>query len=672
MRSPRGAASASRAMFALIGAFFLFAPTASFPQNAPSATALYRSGREAMLGEDYYLAAEHFLEALRLNPTYAEPVASLAECFYALGEFDQALSYVRRSRLLSRGNLALANLEAFILIAMGDLSGADAIVRETLTREPYNKEAMFAAAELDVARGKTADAAARYREATRRFPDDRRALLSLALVLGSLGDIEGARSFAARAKTAHPDDHRVYYYAAYLDAASGRLTEAAAGLVSSLSLKSDYGPARSLLGSVRYRLGEWEEAARLADQAIGKNRDDLDAWYLKGLSYARLGRAAEARSVLSAALTVGGGDEFIRFALEDLVLSTTAAEAAERAKLAAYHIAQGEEYRRRNYADQALFEYRRALRLDPYSKTARVAFADLLRSMGYPSRQLEELRMLQEIGAGDRAINDAVETYDSLLADALHRRWGIDSLGLEGRHWKIAVVSLATTFAVRHVDAGRVAANYVRDILVHDDDIAVVDIPVEQASFATAFRSAREAGADYFLILETSESERDLALSGGLYVARTGSPAASFGAFRTGNDRLRNAGRTIAQRLSDILPFRARLVVRKAGQALIDKGKYAGVSVGAKYEIVKDGAAVPRAEGVGLDYPASSIAGFFVADEVDEDVSAGSLTRNGFFDRISEGDEVMAARETVPANESTAAQSPAVDPELRFLLRNLR
>lgn len=641
------------------------------PARAQSASSFYEAGRAAFLEERYYDAVESLLESLRVNPSYAEPVALLAESFYALGEFDQAVSYVRRARTLSRGSAALANLEAFILIAMGDLSAADALVRETLAREPYNREALFAAAELDVARGKSGEAASRYRDAARRFPDDRRALLSLALVLGTLGDAEGARAYAARAVAAHPDDHRVRYYAAYLDAAAGRLKEAAAGLSFALDLKSGYAPARSLLAQVRYRLGEWEAAAALADQSIAADRSDVSAWYLKGLSFARLGRVAEARAVLSTALSVDPSDEFARAALGDLLISTTAAEAPERARWAAYHLSRAEDFRARNLADQALFEYRRALRLDPYSKQGRAAFADLLRAIGYPARQLSELRFLQELGKGDRAINDAVETYDSLLADALHRRWGVDPNALSSRHWKVAVVSVSSQSAVRHVDAGRVAAVYLRDLLSHDGNIASVSVPVEQPSFANAFRVAREAGADYFMVVSAAESDRDLSLKGTLYVARTGSLAADFSAFRTGSDRLRNSARRLVEQLGASLPFRARIISRRAGSAMIDKGRADRLSSGMKFEIVKKGAALPLAEGIGLAYAGDDITGTFSVDAVDEEVSAGTLARRGFFDRIAVGDEVVAVPENrpVPAARPEAAQA---DPELRYLLRNLR
>lgn len=643
-----------------------------FAQNS-SASSYYERGRTAMLEENWYEAAESFLESLRINPSYAESVAALAECYYSLGEFDQALSWVRKARALSRGSTSLANLEAFILIAQGNLEGADSVVTEVLSREPYNKEALFAAAELDVARGKAGSAAIRYREAARRYPDDRRALLSLALVLGSLGDLEGARSFASRAAAQNPDDPRVLFYAAYLEASAGRFEAAGKELEAALALKGDYALARSLLAQVRYRLGRYEEAVRLADENIAANRNDASSWYLKGLSFARLGRPADARAVLASALSIDPQDEFVRAALEDLVISSTSAESAERARWARFHFDSARDYRGRNLSDQALFEYRRGLRLDPYSKE-RAAYADLLRTLGYPARQLAELRFMQELGKADRAVNDAVEAYDSLLTDALYRRWSVDPAALESRHWKVAVVSVAGQSASRHVDAGPIAAAFTRDVLVHDDNIDSVNIEIRQPSFSAAFRSAREAGADYFLIVSATESGRDLSLKGELYVARTGSAAANFSAFRTGENRLRNAVKKIADGLGAALPFRGVLVSRRAGVALIDKGRVNGVAAKAAYEIVRAGAMIPLNEGIGLSYGQEDVVGTITVDEVDEQVSMGTLARTGFFDRIAAGDEVVAVQPADPAKKAKAGSQEAVvaDPELRWLLRNLR
>ncbi len=644
-------------------------PTAVFSQSASGAVSRYEQGRRFMIEADWYSAAEALLESLRINPAHAESVVALAECYYELGEYDQALTWVKKARTLSRASAAAANLEALILIALGKLEGAASVIAEVLVREPYNKEALFAAAELDVARGRAGDAVARYREAVRRYPDDRRALLSLALVLGSLGDPVAAAAYAARAVERHPDDPRVHYYAAYLDSAAGRLDSASSGLESALTLKPSFTAARSLLASVRYRSGRFEEAARLADAAIAENRDDGLAWYLKGLSYVRLGRSAEAMTILKGALAVDGEDEFIRAALENVVSGSTSLEDAGRVPLARWHFVRAREYRSRNLSDQALFEYRRGLRLYPYAPDRR-EYAELLRVMGYPARQLAELRFLQEQGRSDQAVNDAVEAYDSLLVDALHRRWNVDPVELASRHWKLAVFSVAAQSAFNHVDAASVAAVYVRDLLSHDGNAVALNLPTDQNSFSAAFRAAREAEADYFLILSVAEGDRDLSLRGELFVGRTGAPAAEYRSYRSGADRLRNAARGIVDLVAAALPFRAHLVRRQAGAALMDKGRADGVEPKASYEIVRRGAAQPRNEGLGLSYARQDVVGTLLIDEVDEQIAAGTVSRVGFFDRIAAGDEILKS----PGEQNPVPQQDeaVMDPELRTLLRTLR
>jgi tetratricopeptide (TPR) repeat protein len=653
-----------------LGVLFLFTfpgrPEAQTRPGPPNPAFFYTQGRAYMVEEDWYSAVESFLECIRLNPAHAEGNAALAECYYELGEFDQALSWVRKARSLARGDMGLVNLEAFILIALGRLDGASSIIAEVLAREPYNKEALFAAAELDIARGRAGEAVTRYREVARRYPDDRRVLISLALILGSLGDIDNARTYIERALIRHPEDYRVYYYAAYLDSQGGRLASAIRYAERALFFRPGYGPARSLLASLRYRSGQYDEAARLADEAIARNREDAGAWYLKGMSYMRLGRRADAIAVFSTASGIAPEDEFIRAALEELLLSGTSLEEPARVRWASWHFNRARDFRSRNLADQALFEYRRGLRLNPYAGDRR-EYADLLRLQGYPARYLEELRFMQELGLGNRSINDAVETYNALLSGALYRRWSVNPVELESRHWKVAVFSVSSQSSFYHTDAGALGSAYIKDLLVHDRNILPMDLELRQGSFSSAFRSAREAGADYFLVIGVSENERDLSLKGELFVGRTGSPAGVLYAYRTGADRLRNASRGIVDQLGASLPFRGELIQRRASQALIDKGKADGVTVDAVYEVIKKGQTALLNEGIGLNYSDSDVVGTLVITQIDEEVALGALTRSGFFDRITPGDEVVLQTQKPPA----AAESMA-DPELRTLLRTLR
>ena len=651
-----------------VAVLFLFA-ISFMPGQSSDPLWWYERGVNSMISEDWYMAAESFLESLRVSPSHAESTAALAECYYELGELDEAYSWVEKARTLARGNMDLANLEAFILIAMGRLDDASAVVTDTLRREPYNKEALFAAAELDIARGRTGEAVNRFREANRRYPDDRRLLVSMALVLGSMGDTRAAQGFIDRALTLHSGDYRVHYYAAYLASREGRVEEASAHVQRSLYYRPAYIPAQSLLASLRYRAGRYEEAAQLADELIIRNRRDSGAWYLKGMSLIRMGKSAEALSIFSTASSISPDDEYIRYALEDLLINTTRVEDPGRIQWAVWHFNRARDFRSRNLVEQALFEYRRGLRLNPYARDRR-EYADLLRLMGYPARYLEELRFMQDLGLGDVSLNDAVESYDALLRDALFRLWNVDPVNITIPHWNIAVFSIASQSTSIHADAAAAGAAYIREILVHERNVYPMNMDLRQPSFSAAFRAAREGKADYFIIISISENERDISIKGELFTARTGAPAAVFNAYRTGQDRLRNASRNIVDQLNRALPFRAQLIARRSGEGLIDKGRADGVRDNTAYDIVRLGSAEILNEGIGLVYPAADIVGRIVIENADEEIASGKMTRVGFFDRIGLGDEIF----LVPSENHSllTPSSVSVDPELRNLLRTMR
>jgi tetratricopeptide (TPR) repeat protein len=635
---------------------------------AQNINALYNQGRTAMGEEAWYDAAESFLELLRLNPSHAEATAALAECYYSLSEFDEALVWVKKARLLSRGSMELANLEGRILIALGQLNDASRIIGEVLARQPYNRDALFAQAELDVARGRSGDALIRYREAVRRYPGDQKLLLSLALVLGSLGQHTEAKTYIDRVLAQHTEDYRAFYYAAYLASRGDRLSEGIRYAERSLYYKNTFAPARSLLANLRYRNGQFEEAARLADEIISKNREDAIAWYLKGMAYSRLGRRTEAISVLSAAVGIRADDEFIRTALEELLITATPVENQGRRTWASWHFSRAKDFKARNLSDQALFEYRRGLRLNPYARE-RQDYAEILRLQGFPARFMEELRFMQDLGLGTQGIDDQVEAYANRLANALYRRWQVEPLLITKRHWKLAVFSTGSQAGFYHADGAAVASSYIKDLLIHDRNIAVLDTELRQPSFSSAFRTAREGGADYFLVLTVTENDRDISLKGELFVGRTGSPARTFSAYRTGPDRLRNAGRNIIDQLEAALPFRGELAARQAGQGLIDKGRADGVKNDNIYDIVKKGRVSVKNESIGLVYTQEDVVGTITIREADEECSAGALARNGFYDRIEPGDEIILQKE--PPNQAVPVQG-AADPELRALLRALR
>jgi hypothetical protein len=153
-----------------------------------------------------------------------------------------------------------------------------------------------------------------------------------------------------------------------------------------------------------------------------------------------------------------------------------------------------------------------------------------------------------------------------------------------------------------------------------------------------------------------------------LFVGRTGSAAASFYTYRTGVDRMRNASRGIAEQLGNALPLRGKLIQRRQAQGLMDKGRADRVKEGAVYDIVKKERSQLANQGIGLVYSPEDLVGKITIENVDEEVASGKLARNGFFDRIEEGDDVF----FIPEGGLKTPAETAANPELRALLRTLR
>lgn len=74
--------------------FFLF--LAYFIFSDP--VLLHNKGKIFQEQENWYAAIEQYQEALRENSSYQPSFQGLAECFYALSEYEQALDQVKKAQ----------------------------------------------------------------------------------------------------------------------------------------------------------------------------------------------------------------------------------------------------------------------------------------------------------------------------------------------------------------------------------------------------------------------------------------------------------------------------------------------------------------------------------------------------------------------------------------------
>ena len=614
---------------------------------------LYQKGMEYQIDEDWYSAIEMYQSALKENRSYNLVYQGLAECFYALNEYDQALTYVLSARSFKNNDPVLQNLHGFILIGLNKPNDAKELFQSVLKTYPNNPEARFGLAEIEILNGKLYTASEMYKQALSRQGENRKALLSLALVSYTAGNMTQAEDYISRALEYHGDNYQVHYFAAYLSALKGELENAEGRLYSAIQLKTDYDDAYALLASVLYAQKRYEEAIKISDIRISKKRERADAWYLKTLCLLKLNKSRDAMISAKVGLSIDPENEIMRVLLEETAIATLNFEDKFRMELAKYHAERGLGFARRNITDKALYEYRRALKVYPYDVVSREAYAQILLRMGYPSRYLEQMLFIQSIVKSNKRVNDAVETYSKTLLTSLQTKWKIDPLYLNKAHISIGLFYEMESVNVIHPEAEKITQIMAADIFSHDPRLKVTSYSNESATYTQAFKKSRAANDDYFGVVKLRENERDIQLILELYVARTGAVAKTFNVYRSGNDRFSNSVRRLTNLLANELPVVGKVMSRYQNEALIDIGKYDTDFKDTKIAVIKKDKLVIQKDGIGVTYSPEDLLGYFEPARSEEDLTEGYLKLSGYYDRMNKDDSVILLKKTDNKKESS-------------------
>lgn len=645
----------------LLAVFFI--SVSSFAQKSVSASELFNQGLEYQNGRNWWLASEKFQEAVQKNPVYTEAWFHLAQCVYELDQFDMALNYLETAEKYSASRSDILNLHGLTLISLGRFDAAEEMFRDILKKYPNDVDARFGLAELDLFKGRLIGAENLYTDALRREGQNVKALLSLALVSAELGKNREAEQFVNQAMQAQNGNEEVYYIASYLAFRRGNLTEAEKRCLSAVQINGNYADAYELLSLIYYQQGRYEEVIDIAEYQISHSRENAHAWYMKGLSLERLGRPEAALATWTKGLDIRPEDEVMRAAFELLVSRTVSLEDSRRENWAKYHVLKASEYQKKYAGPEMRYEYQAALRINPENYTARKAFSNLLKNDGFNEIYLEQLRFIQNndllkeklellkkngkpVDEKDAEalivrLSDTVEGYDSLLNNTIASKWDVNPFFLDKERWNIGIYYTEKITPVLHADLSRITAETLAVLFRGVLGTSVNTETNITASYGEAYKDAHKKGFDYFVILETDETERDLKLDAVMYSARNGTETKRFSVFKTGNDRFVHALLVLREDMLSLLPVRAKLLERSGRDVLVDMGKTEGIPAGAKFAVIKKGELRTRDTGAGLYYSDSSILGYVTLTKVSEELSEGELSDTGFYDRVNARDELV-------------------------------
>ncbi|HZK20207.1 MAG TPA: tetratricopeptide repeat protein, partial [Treponemataceae bacterium] len=472
-----------------------------------SAVELYKAGQEHQAKEDWYSAIELYQEALNVNPSYGDVWFALAKCSYATEQYDLVLTYLNAADKYMPNNTDILNLRGFAFIGLGKIEEARVQFLQVLAENPNDIQSRFGLGELDVFFGKFSGAERYYIDALTRQAQNRKALLALALVSDELNKTDAARNYLKQALAYHSGNADVHYYAGYIAARDSEMKKAEGYLRTAILLDGDYDKAYSLLATILYQQGRFQEAIDICDYQISVNRDNSLAWYLQGLSYRQMNEPIKAYNSLSTGLKIAPRDEVMRAALEMIIDESIALEDRRRISLSKYHVQKGEEYYKHFYAEQSRFEYLVALHLYPENIEARLAYANILLHEGYNESYLAQLEFIKSMGAATQKIDDKIEAWQSKLQTTIPKNWGVDTLYLDKNRWNIQMF-YADTVELIHAQAQEICA---RRLVSYMRSIPEITLTASATTgFSDAFRRARTNKQDFFILLKFEETEREI------------------------------------------------------------------------------------------------------------------------------------------------------------------
>ncbi len=668
-----------------IAAAVFFALSSSGFALGKSAVELYDEGLTEENNEQWYMASQKYMEAVQLNPVYADAWFHLAKCSYQLGEYELVLSQLEEAQKYAKNESSIFNLRGMTFIALERFADARKVFEDVLRSYPNNVDARFGLAELDLFDGRVTGAEKMYMEALSRQRDNRKALLSLAVVSCELGKTDLARKYVTQALGYYSGECEVHYLAAVIYAMQNDLDAAEKHVRIALEINGDYDKAYDFLAKIRFAKGFYPEVISICDFRIGRNRELSSAWYLKGLSQCAENEIDAAINTWSGGLDVDPSDEIMRSALESLVSKYVPLEDGRRKAWADYHVQEARECSRRYDSTGATFQYQQALKINPSNEEARKAYADMLELNGMHELYLDQLLFLREriisddtsdaiISAGEsfsaqneqkkdfeqQQMDYTIEAYDSLLKDSLANKWNVQPFYLDKTRWKLGVYYTPSTVSQPHPQNNRVSAEFASEIFSGIAYASVCTYAEPVAGFGEAYQKARSSKTDYFVIISFDEGSRDVTLDFAMYSGRSGYKIHSDSYYATGNNRYSNIFRRFRKAILERLPVRGKILNREGKRLLVDMGKSENLVNGALFDVVKKGSIETSGSSGGIVYKESDVLGNLTITTVGEEVSEGLLEYDGFYDKVNTGDEIVLLSMPKPDEMQSMEQSAEI------------
>jgi serine/threonine-protein kinase len=260
-------------------------------------------------------------EALRLQSGDVEVRRALARILAERGRQAEAIDELRQALELKPGSDETLQLLSEVLVAAGQKDEALERARQAVAVRPGDAHNHTAVGWVHYSAGRFREAVAAYRRATELLPDYAWAFQMLGTSLLMEGDLEGAVAPYREAIRLAPDA-RAWANLGFVYYAQGRRPDAVRAYEEAARLEPGSGTIRRSLGDARAKAGDvaggradWKAAVDLSRAALTVNPRDPRQLKNEAICLAKLGEREEALRVAGQALEAGPGSADTRYGI---------------------------------------------------------------------------------------------------------------------------------------------------------------------------------------------------------------------------------------------------------------------------------------------------------------------------------------------------------------------
>jgi len=648
-------------LFAVL--FFVALSLPVFPETS-SIVEMQNSAEQTLNRNDIYHSIAMFKDIISINPNYFNSRLGIAEAYFLLKEFDEALKHISKALFLDKSSVDANILYGRILTGLGEFKKARDVFINVLNSENNNVDALLGMAELEVAQGNIIKATDLYKLSLRKSPGNKKALISSIIVYDSINKNTISNIYVEQLLNLYPDNAFVNYIAARHYYESGEDEIAVSFALRSYDIDPEKSDTVYLLSFIYLQMKEYNSALTVLEKYIELNRKNWKIWYLLAEVNLELKHLDKSIYSFATAIAYNPQNELSRISLENILINQKSIDDSIRAKYADYHFNLGEKFIEKNYSNQARNEFRRGLQLAPHSLKGRTLYAGLMKSRGYLSKYLSMLKDISSENTDDKNLADELEIYKSIVTATVSDDWHINQFLIDTPKYNIDIFLSKSSLSNNIFKEGEnLGAYFVHNLLAFENIEA--EFNSEPVDFLNAFEYARKTGSDYFIIFDYKDTLRSFSIEVNIYHSGTGTLLLTIPVFKTGNNKIALSFQELSRSISELFPISGNLIDREFDKVLINLGKIQNTELGDIFYILRKEDLILKKDSIGLKFQPEKLLGELEITRVDDLVSEGVVKKYNFFDLINPGDSLIKKTEKMILPENNQiTDSPLLPIEL--------